>query len=227
MSWRRGVGVLAVGIVALAGCGAGSHNPGLSGSSPGAGAPGTGTAAGALPVVTTTVTGSQGSLSWSVPAPQIVGASAAVNAALRQGVQARVDAWVAAQPAGSTASLRCQATKLRADARLLSYRWTCGGGALLTATFSVSNGRLLGLSDLFEGRYLAALSAAAITQLEAGGTPAALARKVAGPTLSAFSFWALDPGALVVAFPLPSGPVSISFPLTSLSAYVVPGGPLG
>ncbi|MGH7747777.1 MAG: hypothetical protein ACREQ5_23910, partial [Candidatus Dormibacteria bacterium] len=146
----------------------------------------------------------------NVAYPEVAG-SPAVNRQLL--AMARADA---------RSSPACQEDVVRVTPALASFRTTCGS-QISTATFNLRNGRLLSLDDVFTGAWLAALSSAAVAQLRAGGAPAAVAGRVAGPVAANFSAWALDPDSLEVTFPLPGGPVTVDFPLASLSAYLRPG----
>jgi hypothetical protein len=106
----------------------------------------------------------------------------------------------------------CRVTTTRDNAGLASFRWVCGP-TIATATFRLSDGRRLALSDLLGRDYPTYLSTTAVTQLQAEGKP------TIGST--DLSRWDLTPAALEITFP--GG--TVAFPLSSLSAYVK--GPLG
>jgi len=108
----------------------------------------------------------------------------------------------------------CPVATVRDDPSLVSFRWVCASGTVSTATFSVPDGQLLTLADLFVGGYQAYLSSVAVAQLEANGST--------DPVATDFSAWALTPVALEVTFPAGT----VSFPLSSLTPYFRHPGPL-
>jgi hypothetical protein len=114
---------------------------------------------------------------------------------------------------------------VRADARVASFRVTCGG-TVTTDNLDPATGARLALGDVLQGGYLNALSAAAVTQLIAGGASPAAARAAAPPTPAAFSAWAVGPGDLEVTFAARSGALTVDFPASSLTPYVRASGPL-
>jgi hypothetical protein len=226
---------LIVGSIAVAACGgAGSTDDGaiaVPKDLPAAPGPAT-----AVTVATTpgpalkdvALQGSDGPTSWLVEFPSLQSAAkgaTAINGALRQLEQAEVDRWKASTRTAA-AALVCQSDALLDSTVLLSVRTVCTAGrsavATLTATFDQVSGARLTLADLFQGGYLQALSAEAVTQLTVGGAPPAQASAAAPPTTAAFSTWVLVPGDLEVTFALPAGPATVSYALGGLAAYVRP-----
>jgi hypothetical protein len=128
--------------------------------------------------------------------PQLAG-ELAVNAALRR-----------LSPSG------CRVATVRDDRVLVSFRWVCRSGRVVTATFSIPAGRRLVLGDLFLGGYRSYLSTTAAAQLQADGA--------GDPVTTDLSGWALTADALQVTFPAGT----VSFPLVSLSSFVRRPGPL-
>lgn len=153
----------------------------------------------------------------SVEYPQVMhtAAAKAINAALLHDAQGLVAKKVA-----------CAVSVLRSDVAVLSFRWTCAGDGGLSATFDTRTGRAVNLKDLFTTGFLKQLSATAITQLMASGLPADEAQKVAPPTEVAFGNWSVDDQSLQVTFMIGSAPVTVSFPLATLSSIIRPGGAL-
>ena len=197
---------------ALAACGAASHdNPAFSG------APGPAVTAGPP----TPVEGGTPSISQvgggPVATPHLAGApgAAAINPALGA---------VAAGLGSGHGS--CRVATTRADAEVVSFRWTCADRTVATATFSVPTGRRLTLDGVLRGAYLPYLASTAQAQLVAGGASAGEAAAVAAPSAAAFSRWGLAPGALTVTFPLRSGPATVAYPVGTLAPYAAPGAPL-
>ncbi|WP_262323623.1 hypothetical protein [Acidiferrimicrobium sp. IK] len=206
----RGLAVAAAVGAAAAGCGTVSHdNPAFTGA-PNAPATTPTTAAATGPTITQVTVG-------SVAIPQLAGGQGApaVNAAVR--------ALASGLGAGGRS---CNLTTTRSDAALVSFRWLCSDRSVATATFSLPSGKRLALSDLLRGGYLQYMASTAQAQLTAGGTDAASASRLAAPTAAAFSRWGLSRSALQVSFPLPSGPVTVAYPVATLAPYLVPGGPL-
>lgn len=107
----------------------------------------------------------------------------------------------------------CRVTTVRDDRVLASFRWVCGA-RVATVTFSLSDGRRLGLGDLLTGGYQAYLSSTAMAQLEADGAT--------NPAATDLTAWAVTPEALQVSFPTGT----VSFPLTTLQPYFRHPGPL-
>lgn len=128
--------------------------------------------------------------------PQL-GGEVAINTALRR-----------VAPGG------CPVATVRDDRVLVSFRWVCGSGRVVTATFSIPAGRQLALGDLFVGGYRSYLSTTAAAQLQADGA--------GDPVTTDLSGWALTADALQVTFPAGT----VSFPLVSLSSFVRRPGPL-
>ena len=197
-------------VVGLAGCGGGGQDNGAL--APGPVPPGQAIQLpehGSLPV-------SQGSVG-DVRYPIVRGtpSAAKLNAALLAQARTLTSRGVA-----------CAVSTLRADTQLVSFQWTCAAKPGLTATFQTAGARPLTLGDLFVGGYLDQLSSTAITQLELGGTPAATAQAAAAPTAAAFGQWGVDDASLLVTFTVASRPVTVTFPLASLTPILSPTGPL-
>jgi hypothetical protein len=108
----------------------------------------------------------------------------------------------------------CRVATVRDDRVLVSFRWVCGSGRVVTATFSIPAGRQLALGDLFVGGYRSYLSTTAAAQLRADGA--------GNPVTTDLSGWALTADALQVTFPAGT----VSFPLVSLSSFLRRPGPL-
>jgi hypothetical protein len=204
------VGALAA-LAALSGCGGGGQDNGAL--APGSVPPGQAAVLpqhGNLPV-------SQGSVG-DVRYPVVRGTAHA----------AQLDAALLAKARTLTSKgVACAVSTLRADTALVSFQWTCAGKAGLTATYRTATAAPLTLGDLFTGDYLRQLSTTAVTQLELGGASPAAARAAAPPTAAAFAEWGLDDTTLMVTFTAGSSPVTISFPLASLTSLISPTGPLG
>ncbi len=204
---------VAVGVLVLAGCGASS---GGGGDSPAFGAPvtvGPASTTPTHPAVPVTVLSLD-----NVEYPQVSRTAKAqtINAELLGDARSLVPERVA-----------CAVSVLRSDTAALSFRWTCANRKGLTATFDTRSGKAVTLADVLNPGYLQRLSATAVTQLEAGGTPPSAAQAAAPPTDRAFAEWAVDDQSLQVTFMLRSKPSTISFPLASLTSIIRPSGALG
>ena len=114
---------------------------------------------------------------------------------------------------GSKLSGTCTVSAERDDTRVASFLWSCGGHDT-AATFDLTRNRQLSLDDLLQGDYTSYLSSTAVTQMQANGDAKASA--------SDFSVWYVTPESLVVVFPAGT----VSFPISSLTTYLRPGGPL-
>jgi hypothetical protein len=132
------------------------------------------------------------------PVPVIDG-YATVNAGLR--------AAASGLPAG------CAVTTTRDDPKLISFRWVCRS-VIATATFSLTTGQRLSLSDLLTGGYAQYLEGVAATQLQAEG------KSTGG--VGDLAVWSLTSEDLDVTFP--GG--TVAFPIASLGPYINPSGPL-
>jgi hypothetical protein len=207
---RRRYALAVIGLAAgAAGCGTATHdNPAFTGQPSGTEATVPTTAPGSALAVGTTAVG-------QVSAPRLLaGAGAATANATIAGLARQLGAG----------GRSCQYTTTRADSTLASFRWVCSDHTVATATFAVADGRRLALPDLLHGGYLAYMASTAQAQLEAGGASGATATSVAAPTDAAFSRWGLSASAVQVTFPLASGPVTVDYPIATLSPYLVPGG---
>lgn len=209
-AWLAVTGAVVTLLLAACGGGSSQDNGALAGSVP------PGQPAGTAPVATLPVTvQSIGDVGYPVVGG--TAAAARLNAALLG----------AARTLTGKGGAPCTVTTVRADTRLMSFRWSCARGAGLTATYLSQTGQRLTLDDLFAPGYLTTLSPTAVTQLELGGLSPAAARAAAPPTAAAFRLWTVDTGSLVVTFETPGKLVTVSFPLPSLTPIIAGGGPLG
>ena len=197
--WAGAAAALAFAVTAAA-CG-GSDAPALNGTAPGGATPTTAVAGG--PPVSVVAVG-------AVEAPVIGGPGGATATAAARAVVTRLASG------GRTCPVRIVAS----TPKLVSLRWDCTDHTVATVNFAVPSGRQLQLGDVLQGGWAAYLSSTAQAQLQVSGATAAQAAAAAPPDAAAYPRWNLTPRQLQVVCTLPSGPVTLSFPLATLTPYL-------